>query len=64
VGSSIGGLKQSKRAGDGPKWWNHENDSSAARRGAAQWRRGREDLVRAVRRAPAVRGAGKCGGGG
>ena len=42
MGSSIGGLKQSKRAGDGPKWWNHENDSSAARRGAAQWRRGRE----------------------
>ena len=42
VGSSIGGLKQSKRAGDGPKWWNHENDSSAARSGAARWRRVRE----------------------
>ena len=42
--SSIGGLTQSKRAGDGPKWWNHENDSSAARSGAAHWRRGRSDL--------------------
>ena len=31
MGSSIGGLK-SKKAGDGPKWWCHENDSSAARR--------------------------------
>jgi hypothetical protein len=27
----IKGLK-SKKAGDGPKWWCHENDSSAARR--------------------------------
>jgi hypothetical protein len=35
VGSSMGGLKLGKRAGDGPKWWNHENDSSAARSGAA-----------------------------
>ena len=37
----MGGLKQSKKAGDGPKWWNHENDSSAARRGGAQWCGGR-----------------------
>jgi hypothetical protein len=37
----MGGLKLSKKAGDGPKWWNHENDSSAASRGAVQWRRGR-----------------------
>jgi hypothetical protein len=31
--SSIGGLKLGKKAGDGPKWWCHESDSSAARRG-------------------------------
>ena len=29
----MGGLKLGKKAGDGPKWWCHENDSSAARRG-------------------------------
>jgi hypothetical protein len=37
----MGGLKLGKKAGDGPKWWNHEDDSSAARRGAAQWCEGR-----------------------
>ena len=26
----MGGLKLGKKAGDGPKWWNHENDPSAA----------------------------------
>ena len=26
------GVSSQKRAGDGPKWWCHENDSSAARR--------------------------------
>jgi hypothetical protein len=41
VGSSMGGLKLGKKAGDGPKWWNHENDSSAARRGTAHWCGGR-----------------------
>ena len=32
----MGGLKLGKKAGDGPKWWCHENDSSAARHGAAR----------------------------
>ena len=67
VGSSTGGLKLSKKAGVGPKWWNHENDSSAARRGAAQdvaMARGQDGQVRAVRGAPAVWGGEEGGGGG
>ena len=64
VGSSIGGLKQSKRAGDGPKWWNHESDSSAARSGAARWRRVRETCWCARCAGRPRRGAWKNGGGG
>ena len=58
----MGGIKLSKKAGDGPKWWNHENDSSAARRGAAQWRGGR--VIRCARCAGRPRcGAGRNGAG-
>jgi hypothetical protein len=49
---SSGGLK-SKKAGDGPTWWCHENDSSAARRvradaGAARDGQARGDRLKTL----------------